>query len=121
MPPMTLINPFEVSPESEHGFLDNWRRATEFLRHQDGYISSRLERSNSHAGRFRYVNVTVWRSRYQFLKAISRPEFQKILDELQLPHYRDLYDLFLAPSFAVPPRASSRPRPANASSSSTVA
>ena len=96
MQQITLINPFEIADTGEASFLVHWKRAVNFLKSQDGFVSSVLHRNEAGDSRFRYTNVSVWRSHLHFSRAIGRPEFQEILADLDLPHYPALFDLFLS-------------------------
>jgi heme-degrading monooxygenase HmoA len=74
--PVVLINAFEVPEGEDDAFLQGWERTRDFLRTQEGYLSSRLHRTISPAADFRFVNVALWRSEQAFCAATSRPEFR---------------------------------------------
>ncbi len=42
---VTLINPFEVPSGKEEQFLREWTAAAELMRHEPGFLSSRLHQS----------------------------------------------------------------------------
>ena len=66
---VVLINTFDVVPGKADEFVEVWEKARDFMREQDGYISTRLHQSlDQHASR-RYVNVAHWQSTEQFLAA----------------------------------------------------
>lgn len=95
---VTLINPFEIPRGQEILFLQHWKKASEFLSRQEGFISTRLQRSNNGRTRFRFTNIAVWESRHHFLQAVKAEEFQHILTELDLSHFSRLFDLLLEDS-----------------------
>jgi hypothetical protein len=66
---VVLINPFEVPPEAEEGFIAGWERARDFPATQGGYRSTQLHRSLGSDAEFRLVNVAEWAS----LGASRRP------------------------------------------------
>jgi heme-degrading monooxygenase HmoA len=74
--PVVLINAFEVPASDDDAFVRGWQRARDFLRGQEGYLSSRLHRSLSPAADFRFVNVALWESEEAFRAATGRPEFK---------------------------------------------
>jgi heme oxygenase (mycobilin-producing) len=74
--PVVLINAFEVPAGADEGFLAGWERQREFLRAQEGYLSTRLHRSLSPDADFRFVNVALWQSARAFRDATSPPEFR---------------------------------------------
>jgi heme oxygenase (mycobilin-producing) len=55
-----LINVFEVPEGRDEEFRAGWRAAADYLRHQPGFISTRLHASLDPTAEFRYVNVAVW-------------------------------------------------------------
>jgi heme oxygenase (mycobilin-producing) len=97
MPPVILINAFEVPLEREHEFLKGWRATAEYMRNQPGYISTRLHQSLDPKAQFHFVNVAEWDSPQAFQAASGRPEFQNLARQLAFatPHpslYRALED-----------------------------
>ena len=75
MNPVVLINAFEVPAGADEEFVRGWENGRDFLRKQEGFISTRLHRSLSPTADFRYVNVALWTSAEAFRAATSRPEF----------------------------------------------
>jgi len=71
--PVVLINLFEVPAENEQGFVDGWKSAADYLREQEGVISTALRKSLNPRARFQYVNIAVWNSPENF-KAATRSE-----------------------------------------------
>jgi heme-degrading monooxygenase HmoA len=95
MPNVTLINPFEITPEQEFEFVQKWKVAVDYLQSQRGFVSSELHRSRDQASRFRFTNISVWETPEHFQRAIQQTEFVKIMEDLSFPHFSALYDPFL--------------------------
>jgi heme oxygenase (mycobilin-producing) len=72
---VTLINLFEVPPESDEEFIGGWEMARDYLLREEGLIDSALHRSLAPSADFRFVNVAHWRSPQQFQAAIAKPDF----------------------------------------------
>ena len=74
-----LINPFEVSAETEEDeFLRGWERAAEYMRQQPGFVSSHLHRALQPDARFRFINIAEWSSPQDFQAAVTSEEFRDI-------------------------------------------
>jgi hypothetical protein len=73
MPPVVLINPFEVPEGKDETFLAEWEMAKAFMERQPGYISTRLHRSLAPNARFRFINVAEWASVEDFQTALNPP------------------------------------------------
>lgn len=73
-----LINPFEVPEGKEEEFLKAWQEAAEHLRHEPGFLSTRLHESLDPKAKFRFVNVAEWESPQHFQAAIRSEAFQQI-------------------------------------------
>jgi heme-degrading monooxygenase HmoA len=73
---VVLINSFEVPAGADGDFVRGWERARDFLKTQQGYLSSQLHRSISAAADFRFVNVALWESEQAFRLATGKPEFR---------------------------------------------
>jgi heme-degrading monooxygenase HmoA len=89
--PVVLINAFEVPGGENEAFLQGWERARQFLRTQEGYLSTRLHRSLSPAADFRFVNVALWESEQAFREATSQPEFRNA--PVPFPFHATLYEV----------------------------
>src|SRR5215813_5256297 len=63
MPPVILINPFEVPEGKDEAFLAEWEAAKAFMERQPGYLSTRLHRSRAFNTWFRFINVAEWGNR----------------------------------------------------------
>jgi heme-degrading monooxygenase HmoA len=72
---VVLINAFEVPAGEDDTFLRGWERARDFLKTQEGYLSSQLHRSISPVADFRFVNVALWESEAAFRLATGKPQF----------------------------------------------
>jgi heme oxygenase (mycobilin-producing) len=90
---VVLINAFEVEEGRDEEFLARWRETGDHLRHQDGYISTRLHRSLDPKARFRFVNVAVWRSPEDFQRAVSSDEFARLAGRMTFPANPALYEV----------------------------
>ena len=86
-----LINSFEVAAGKEDEFMAGWQAAAAHLRHQDGFISTRLHQSLDPAAPFRFVNVAEWESPDHFRRAVSTPEFQELTRDMPFPNHPALY------------------------------
>jgi hypothetical protein len=63
-----LIEAFEVAPQREDEFLAAWKAAHHVLGRTQGYLGSRLLRSDRHAG-FRFVDLVRWSSPLMYARA----------------------------------------------------
>ena len=88
---VTLINPFEVPVDKEDQFLERWNAAADYLRQQEGFVSTRLHRSLDPEATFRFVNVALWESAEHFRQAISTPEAQELTKDMPFSSYPALY------------------------------
>ena len=89
--PVVLINAFEVPEGEDDAFLQGWERARDFLRTQEGYLSTKLHRSISPAADFRFVNVALWQSEPAYRAATSRREFRDA--PVPFPFHASLYEV----------------------------
>ncbi len=69
---VVLINAFEVPKGKEAEALASWQKSADFLKAQDGYISTRLHQNLDPNGKFHLVNVAVWRSADDFKRATAK-------------------------------------------------
>ena len=69
---VVLINTFEVPKGKEAETLASWQKSADFLKTQDGYISTRLHQNLDPNGKFHLVNVAVWRSADDFQRATAK-------------------------------------------------
>jgi heme-degrading monooxygenase HmoA len=90
---VTLINPFEVPVDKEDQFLDRWNTAADYLRQQEGFVSTRLHRSLNPEATFRFVNVALWESAEHFRQAMSTPEAQELTKDMPFSSYPALYQV----------------------------
>ncbi len=91
MESVVLINPFEVAIGQDEEFLAGWREAADYLREQDGFISTRLHASLGPDARFRFVNVAVWRSPEHFRRAVGTEAFARIARSMPFANFPGLY------------------------------
>ncbi len=96
----TLINAFEVAPEAESAFLENWARVAEFLEAQHGFIEAALNRC-APGSRFRFTAEMKFTSQDRLWSSIQQPEFRQLLRLSDLPNVPKLCDLFLRPQVRV--------------------
>ena len=57
-------------------FVERWKQAADYLRQQEGFVSTRLHQSLYPAEATRFVNIAAWESAEHFQRALSTPEFQ---------------------------------------------
>ena len=93
MDDVTLINPFDVPLDKEDQFLERWNAAADYLRQQEGFVSTRLHRSLDPEATFRFVNVALWESAEHFRQAISTPEAQELTKNMPFSSYPALYQV----------------------------
>ncbi len=88
---VTLINSFEVPEGKEEDFVQRWNQAADYLRQQEGFISTRLHQSLDPQAAFRFVNVAVWESAEHFQRALGTPEFQELAQSMPFSGHPALY------------------------------
>jgi hypothetical protein len=69
---VTLIDPFDVPPDAEAGFLAEWHAAREGIARHRGYQGTRLYRAAGPAA-FRFVAFSRWSSPLAFARAAGGP------------------------------------------------
>jgi heme-degrading monooxygenase HmoA len=85
---------YEVSEGDADRFLDSWERANEFLRQQDGHVSTTLHRATSANPDFRFVNVSCWESDDAFRAATQNVEFKEKSGRLEaFPIHAAVYEV----------------------------
>jgi heme-degrading monooxygenase HmoA len=85
-----LINPFEVPDGGDDEFLAAWDRARRDLAGREGYLGTRLHRSDGPAD-FRFVNVARWSSPLMFARAVATPEFRAAAGGMPFASHPALY------------------------------
>jgi heme-degrading monooxygenase HmoA len=95
MPPVILINPFEVPKGREDECLAFWEKAAAYMRRQPGFIATRLHRALSPEARFHFINIAEWESAAHFQRAIGNEEFNRLIEPYMeiFPHYPGLYEV----------------------------
>ena len=88
---VTLINPFEVPAGKEEEFVERWKLAPDYLREQEGFVSTRLHQSLDPQAAFRFVNVVVWESAEHFQRALGTPAFQDLAQGMPFSGHPALY------------------------------
>ena len=93
MPPVVLINPFEVPEGQDEAFLAEWEAAKAFMERQPGYISTRLHRSLVPNARFCFINMAEWETVEHFQTALQHPEFVTLRDATPFAHFPAIYEV----------------------------
>jgi heme-degrading monooxygenase HmoA len=93
MAKVTLINPFEVPQGKEDECLAFWEKFAEYMRHQSGFISTKLHKAVVPGAKFHFINVAEWESPEHFQKAVEKGEFKELGAPYMnvFPHYPALY------------------------------
>ncbi len=58
--PIILINVFEVPADMENAFIEWWKRSSEALQKEQGFIDAQLHRSQKPCARFQFINIAHW-------------------------------------------------------------
>ncbi len=58
--PVVLINVFEVPAGTEHTFVEWWKKSSEALKKEPGFIDAQLHHSLKPGARFQFINVAHW-------------------------------------------------------------
>lgn len=58
--PVVLINIFEVPAGTEAAFIAWWKKSSEALKQEPGFLDARLHQSLTSDSRFQFVNVAHW-------------------------------------------------------------
>lgn len=69
---VTLINVFEVNGGMEQEFMEWWKRCSDALQKEPGFIDARLHRSLKSSSRFQFVNVAHWETEEAFSQALAK-------------------------------------------------
>lgn len=67
-----LINPFEVPTGKLDASIQYWEACRDFLKQQPGYVSTKLHQSLKDDTTFQLVNIAVWESPEDFMKAATK-------------------------------------------------
>ena len=73
---VVLINVFEVPKGQEAAALESWKQSRDFLKTQDGFISTRLHQNIDPNGKYHLINVAQWASPEQFRAATQKMQRQ---------------------------------------------
>jgi heme-degrading monooxygenase HmoA len=93
MPPVVLINPFEVPEGMDEAFLTEWEAAKAFMERQPGYIATRLHRSLVPHARFRFINVAEWATVEDVQAALNHHEFIWLREATPFAHFPAVYEV----------------------------
>ncbi len=58
--PVVLINVFEVPAGMENAFIEWWKRSSEALQKEQGFIDAQLHQSHKPDTRFQFINIAHW-------------------------------------------------------------
>ena len=84
---VTLINIFSVPKEIETEFIKSWHKTAEQMKHQPGFIDTKLHRNLEEDGKYQYINLAHWESAEAFKTAQSNVEiFEKRLNIEAIPY-----------------------------------
>jgi heme-degrading monooxygenase HmoA len=72
--PVVLVNVFTLDPADEESFLKVWQDDADFMKRQDGFISTQLHRAIGESPT--YLNYAVWETTGDFRAAFSHPGFR---------------------------------------------
>jgi heme-degrading monooxygenase HmoA len=75
--PVVLVNVFTLDPEDEQALLRAWRPDAEFMKRQQGFISTQLHRAIGESPT--YLNYAIWESTAAFRAAFGDPGFKASL------------------------------------------
>ena len=93
MPPVILINLFEVPEDKDEAFLAEWEAVKAFMERQPGYLSTRLHRSLAPNTRFRFINMAEWETVESFPTALHHTEFTKLREATPCAHFPAVYEV----------------------------
>jgi heme-degrading monooxygenase HmoA len=89
--PVTLINAFEVPPDTDEAFVAGWERARGFLAARDAFRATALHRALRPDVDFRYVGVAEVDSPQRWKEASSDPAFPAA--SMPFPAHPGLYEV----------------------------
>jgi len=72
--PVVLVNIFTLDKADERTFLQAWKVDADFMKRQQGFISTQLHRAIGESPT--YLNSAVWESTADFRAAFTHPEFR---------------------------------------------
>lgn len=90
----TAIVAYEVMAEDIDKFLNAWKKANDYLKGQEGFVSTALHRASSAAPDFRFVNIAKWANADAFRSATQGSGFREASGLLEAyPIHAAVYDL----------------------------
>jgi heme-degrading monooxygenase HmoA len=91
---VAAIVAYEVAAEDEDKFLPAWERANDYLKQQDGHVSTTLHKAVSANPHFRFVNVGCWESDEAFRNATQSAGFRDASGALEAyPIHAAVYEV----------------------------
>jgi heme-degrading monooxygenase HmoA len=72
--PVVLVNVFTLDKADEPAFLKVWQNDADFMKRQQGFISTQLHRAIGESPT--YLNYAVWETNAHFRAAFMHPEFR---------------------------------------------
>jgi len=82
--PTVLINVFEVPANTESEFVAWWKKSSEVLKKEPGFIEAKLHRSLQSGARFQFINVAYWETEEAL--NLARNRNKEILQSLTTGH-----------------------------------
>lgn len=61
--PIVLINLFEVSAGREEEFIAWWKRCSDILQKEPGFVDAELHQNLTPGARFQFINIAHWESK----------------------------------------------------------
>jgi len=86
MPPVTMVNLPEISPDKEEAFVTNWKKFREVLGKKPGFLSGRLLRSLNPKAQNRFVAITQWRSDQDIMALVQDTEVMTAVHGFSFSH-----------------------------------
>ncbi|BCL84212.1 antibiotic biosynthesis monooxygenase [Ktedonobacteria bacterium brp13] len=80
LPPVVLINVFEVPIEKGSAFVEWWKQSSEALKKEAGFIDAKLHRSLQPGARFQFINIAHWETAESL--ELARTKNQEVLQSL---------------------------------------
>jgi heme-degrading monooxygenase HmoA len=87
------INLYELPPEEDDGFVEQWTHVRGTVSGRPGYIGSVLSRSDDPDATFRWVNVSPWTDIDDFTAAVATSAFAEAATAIYHQAHPGLYEL----------------------------
>lgn len=102
--PVVLINVFEVPAGMENAFIEWWKRSSEALQKEQGFIDAQLHQSHKPDTRFQFINIAHWETEDLLITPVSETKvfFNPCQLEREIPrsikwHFNTDKELLLCP------------------------